>query len=67
MKEYKQRVNEMKKRMPNLKVWQNDEYNKYVSQYTSKTTSESSSKVVARRQTKSQVTVNTKYLVSKTA
>lgn len=62
VKQYKQRVNELKIRLPNLQVWKNDEYKKYVSQYTAKTSTKSSSNTSTK--TKTEVTANAKYLVS---
>lgn len=56
----------MQKRYSDLEVWKNDKYKKYVSQYTSKTTTSKSTSKRSTTQTEksSQVTVNTKYLVS---
>ena len=64
VKEYKQRVKELQKYLPDLKVWKNEEYKNYVSQQTVKTTTERTTKSVTKKETKDTVTVNTKYLVS---
>lgn len=38
LKQYKKRISELRKELPDLKVWKNNEYKKYIKEYTQTTT-----------------------------